>query len=262
MMMKLLSRVIAALLVGSVNHFVPAAAAAPPGVTVTGSASVVSHYMFRGLLVSGASFQPSVEVGASNLTLGIWSSVPFDPDKVPGSSDPEVDLYGTYNFALSDAVSLVPGFNLYHFPNVSEALGFYRWTFEPTLALNYSVNGWRFTPKVYYEFGSEGATFELTAFYAFPLKNIGSELDFTATIGTYKWNEYFKDAIPSVKAWGDYWLLGVAMPFQFSLKSNLSVGFAYTEGREAFTKAGSLGRKPNASAVGRGVVTITYLYSF
>lgn len=254
-----------ALLVGAPGLFaqatVPAPAAAP-SVAVTATASVVSQYMFRGLRLGSAAFQPSVEVAAGDLTAGAWFNVPFDGDKVPDSSDPEIDLYGSYTFKLSDAATLVPGFTSYHYPKAPKSLGFYKWTFEPSLALNYTVAGLKLTPKLYYDVTLEGPTLELTAFYAVPLKDIGSELDFTATVGTYKWKEFANDSTPSVKAWGDYWLVGVAMPFQLSSASKLTIGFAYTEGTQAYTKAGSFPKSVNGAAVGRGVVTLSYSHSF
>jgi uncharacterized protein (TIGR02001 family) len=259
---KLLSGFVGAVIACATTLPSWAAASAPPTVTVTGSATVASQYMFRGLRLSGAAIQPAVEVGAGNLTLGVWSNFPFDGDKVPDSSDPEIDLYGGYTVPVSDAVSIVPGFTLYHFPNAPESLGFYRWTFEPNVALNYTVNGFKFTPKIYYDTVLNGATFEFTAFYAIPLKDIGSELDFTATYGTYKWREFAAKTTPEVKAWGDYWSLGVAMPFQLSPKAKLTLGFAFAEGRDAFTKAGIAGKTPNTGAIGRGVASLSYSYSF
>ncbi len=235
---------------------------AAPAVSVTASASVVSQYMFRGQRLGAAALQPAVEIAAGDLTAGVWASTPFDGDKVPDSSDPEIDVYGSYTFKLSDAATLVPGFTSYHYPKAPKSLGLYKWTFEPSVALNYTVQGLKLTPKLYYDFTLEGATLELTAFYALPLKDIGSELDFVATAGTYKLKEAANDVSPAVKAWGDYWLVGVSMPFQISKESKLTAGFAYTEGTNAYTKAGNTPRSPNGLAVGRGVVTVSYSYAF
>lgn len=238
-----------------------AVATAAPGYAVTATASVVSQYMFRGQRLNGAGFQPSVEVAAGDFTGGVWANVPLDK-VVADSSDPEIDLYASYTFKINDATTLVPGATSYHYPSAPTSAGFYRWTFEPSLALNYTIEGVKLTPKLYYDTVLKGATWELTALYALPLKEIGSELDFTATAGTYKLKEFANDTTPSVKGWGDYWLLGVAMPFQLSKEAKLTVGFAYTEGRNAFTKQGSLGRVPNSLAVGRGVATVSYAWSF
>jgi len=52
------------------------------------------------------------------------------------------------------------------------------------------------------------------------------------------------------------------MPFQINKEAKLTVGIAYTEGTKAFTKAGSLPKSVNGAAVGRGVATVSYSYSF
>lgn len=233
------------------------------GVALTANASLVSQYMFRGLRLSDGGIQPSVEMSAGNLVLGAWSNLPFNGDKVPDSSNPEIDLYGWYSFALQEGVTIAPGFTSYHFPKAPTDAGFYRSTFEPNLALSFTmVDGVKLIPKIYYDLVLEGPTYEITALYAYPLKTIGSELDFTATFGGYKWKETANDASPDVKAWGEYWLFGVAAPFQITPKARLTVGFAYTEGRKAYTKAGNFGKTPNSLAVGRGVVSLTYSMTF
>ncbi len=237
-------------------------AGAPPDVTVTATVAAVSTYMFRGLRLSDGGLQPQVEVAAGNLIVGAWGNVPVDGGKVPDSSDPEIDLYGVYNVTLEGGLTLTPGFTLYHYPKAPTNAGFYRNTFEPSLALSYIVDGVKLTPKVYYDVVLKGPTYELTAFYALPLTRIGSELDFTATYGSYKWKDTANDASPDVKAWGQYWLLGVAAPFQVSPTSRITLGFAYTEGRKAFTKAGTFGQVPNSLAVGRGVATVSYTRTF
>ncbi len=237
---------------------VPATAS---GVSFTATAAVASQYMFRGQRLNGAGFQPTIEMTAGDFTAGIWANVVLDK-QVPDSSDPEFDLYASYTMTLSKDLTLVPGITAYVYPSAPTSAGFYRSTIEPSVALNYTVEGVKLTPKLYYDTILKGATYEMTAGYALPLKDLGSELGFTATVGTYLLKEFANNTTPSVKAWGDYWLVGVTMPFQLDKNSKLSVGVAYTEGRNAFTKQGNLGRSPNGLATGRGVVTVGYSLSF
>ena len=239
---------------------VPAAPAAPT-VSVTVTPTFASQYMFRGQRLGGPSFEPSVELGYGNFTAGVWSNFPIK-DKVVGQSDPEFDFYGSYTSTVSDTLSFVPGFTVYTYPNAKSADGFYKLTFEPSLAVNYTVSDIKFTPKIYYDFVLDGPTFELTTAYALPLKELGTELDFTGVYGTYLLNDALTDAAPRTKAWGNYWLVGVSAPFQITKESKVSVGFAYTKGDNAYLKAGSLPRSSNTSAVGRGVVTVSYSYAF
>ena len=237
------------------------ASARADGTSVVVTPAFVNQYMFRGARLSGPSLEPSVEVDSGNFVLGVWNNFPIK-DKVPGQSDPEIDPYGSYTFSVNDSVSIAPGFTWYNFPNADPNNGFYKSTFEPNIALNYTVAGLKLTPKLYYDLVLKGPTYEFTAAYAIPLKDLGSELDWTATAGTFKIDDASKGASPSVKNWGDYYLLGVSLPFAITKESKLIVGFAYTKGSANFFKAGSTPKVENTAAVGRGVVTLGYAYTF
>ncbi len=221
----------------------------------------VSTYMFRGVRLGGTSFEPNIEYDSGNLGLGVWMNFPV-ADKVPGVSDPEIDPYGYYTITVNDSTSLVPGFTWYNYPNADRALGFYKSTFEPSLALNYTVAGVKFTPKIYYDFVLKGPTYELSASFAVPLKDLGTELDFAATFGTYIWDKAAENTSPELKNYGDYCLIGVSAPFALTKDSKLIVGLAYTEGTNNFYKQGSAPKSENTAAVGRGVVTVSYAYTF
>jgi uncharacterized protein (TIGR02001 family) len=234
---------------------------AAPQPTWTLTPAVVSQYMFRGVKVGGPSFQPTLEWGYGSWIAGVWGSVPLD-NSVPAASDPEIDLYGSYTHRINDATDVNIGAMWYYYPNADKTSGLYRSSFEPSVALNYTVQGLRLTPKLYYDVTLEGPTAELLAFYAVPLQNLGTELDFTGSVGTYKWNEAAEDTTPAVKNWGDYWSLGVALPFQVTANGRLVVGFSYMKGSGNYVKQGTLPREPNALAVGRGVASISYSLTF
>lgn len=256
---KLLSLILAAACAGVVGSRAQEVAtpAEAPDYSVTVAPSFVSQYMFRGVRLGGASFQPYVEFDSSNWGLGVWSSFPFKAEDTV--SDPELDVYGFYTVTINDSLSVVPGFTWYNYPHAVD--GAYQSTFEPSVALNYTVAGVKLTPKLYYDVVLDGATYELTAAYALPLTAIGTELDFTATAGTYLWKDS-ADADPKLKNWGDYWQVGAAMPFKVTAKSTLTVGAAYVEGRNNYYKSGSDHKEENSEACGRGVVTVTYAYTF
>ncbi|HUJ43585.1 MAG TPA: TorF family putative porin [Opitutaceae bacterium] len=239
----------------------PAPAAPDSSVSVVVTPAFVNQYMFRGSRLGGPSFEPTVEVDSGNLALGVWMNFPMK-DKVPGQSDPEIDPYGSYTLTVNDAVSVAPGFTWYNYPNADTNNGFFKATFEPNIALNYTVAGVKFTPKLYYDLVLKGPTYEFSLAYAVPLKEIGSELDWTATAGTFIIRDAAKGADPAVKNWGNYYLIGVSMPFALSKASKLSIGFAYTKGTSNFIKQGSAPRVENTAAVGRGVVTLGYSYTF
>jgi uncharacterized protein (TIGR02001 family) len=237
----------------------PAPAAAPSSIMLI--PSVVSQYMFRGVRLGGPAFQPSLEYDYGNLAVGVWASTPLK-DKVPNQSDPEIDPYGSYTFNVNDNFSIVPGFTLYTYPRTDISQGFYRATFEPSLAVNYTVSGVKFTPKLYYDVVIKGPTYELTAAFTLPLKDLGSELDFTAVGGTYKWTDAARHASPALTNYGDYYLVGVSMPFQINKESKLALGVAYTKGTGNYFKTSGSPKMQNPAAVGRCVGTLTYTYTF
>ncbi len=232
-----------------------------PALTTTLTPTFVSQYMFRGMRLGGPSFQPSVEVASSNWGLGIWASTPLK-DKVVGQSDPEIDPYGYYTFSVSDALSIVPGFTYYTYMDADTKAGFYKSTFEPSLAVNYTVSGIKFTPKLYYDTVVKGPTYELTVSYTVPAKELGTELTFAATGGSYLWDESIKGSNPNTKNWGDYFQVGVTAPIEVTKTSKLILGLAYTKGSNNYYKTGTDGKTANSGAVGRGVATISYAISF
>lgn len=240
-----------------------AIAAAPVAPTLTWAVTpmVASQYMFRGSRLGGPSFQPTIEAGYGAWTIGAWASVPLD-DTMPGVSDPEFNLLGSYTVNLADRLSLVGGATWYIFPRAERSAGYYRQTFEPNIALNYTVSGVRFTPKLYYDFALEGPTAELTAAYALPLQSLGTELNFSATAGTFKWRNALERATPNVSNWGSYWSAGVALPFQVTLNGRVIAGFAYHRGFDNELKQGTAPKSAKAAAMGRGVVTLAYMLTF
>lgn len=264
---KLTAIVLSALTLGalSVRAQAPAPAAAPA--PVTGSwvltPTFASQYMFRGARLGGPSFEPSIEYDYGSLALGVWTNFPMK-DKVVGQSDPEIDPYGSYTFALSSTLSLQPGFTLYTYPNADKNAGFYKRTFEPSLALNWTpVDGLKLTPKLYYDVVLSQFLAEFNAAYAVPLKDLGSELDFAGTYGTFEATDAFENTSPAMKNWGKYWLVGVSMPFQIVKDTQkLTVGLAYTKGSDNFFKQGTSPKFENTGAVGRGVVTVSYAITF
>ncbi len=252
---KLLLALVATLGAGLVPSF---AQTAP---TLTLTPSVVSQYMFRGQRLGGPSFQPAVEYGDGPLTLGVWSNFPIT-DKVAGVSDPEFDFYGSYTYTINDAVTIVPGFTDYFYPHASTGAGFYKNTFEGNIALNYTYQGVKFTPKAYYDIVLKAYTLELSLSYAIPLKDIGSEIDLVGTYGTYKGKDFVKDSNPDTKGYGDYWLVGASMPFQVTKTSKITFGLAYTEGDNSYFKQGSAPKSVNTLAIGRAVASVSYAIGF
>jgi len=226
------------------------------------SASFVNQYMFRGTRLGGPSFQPSVELDYGNLAFGIWASTPI-ADKVAGQSDPEIDPYASYTIIINDSLNIVPGFTFYDYPKAPTAQGYFRSTFEPDIALNYTAGyGIKLTPRLYYDVVLHSTTYEFSVTAATPLKALATELDWTASGGTFMTTDYFNGASPKEKNWGNYYLAGVAAPFAVTKDSKLTIGFAYTKGTDNFVKHGTFPEVVNPAAGGRGVVSLSYIYTY
>lgn len=237
------------------------AAPAPPSLSTTITATYVSQYMFRGQRLGGEAFQPEIALSYGNWAFDVWNSDPISA-KVPGQSDPEIDPQGSYTFAINDSFAIIPGFTWYNYPSAPTDQGFFKSTFEPNLALNYTVAGVKLAPEIYYDVVLKGPTYEFDAYYTIPLKDINSEIDFTGTAGTYKITDAVKGSSPKTKAWGDYYLIGFAMPYSLTKALKLTAGWAYTKGTDAFFKQGSFPKSANTAALSRGVATVTLGYSF
>ena len=226
--------------------------------TWTLSPAFTSKYLYRGVELAGASFQPWIDYTIGNLSVGVWSSVALE-DRVAGDADPELDLYGSYIFRnASGSFSLVPGFYLYTYPDAEPDDGVHRATLEPSLGAIFTMAGIQFTPKVYYDVMLKGATYEITAAVALPLTTLGTVLDFSASAGTFKLNDATERTTPPVKNWGDYWMLGVAIPVQVSARSKVVAAITYSKGSNNFFKQGTLPRERNENARGATAVTLTY----
>ena len=243
------------------------AAPAPPSLSWTLTPDYVSTYMFRGQRLGGNSFEPSLSAAYGNWSFEVWANDPLsNKDKVPGQSDPEIDPQGSYTFTINDSLNIQPGFTWYTYVRAPLDQGYYRETFEPNIALNYTVSGVTLTPKFYYDVVLHTATYEFDAAYAVPLKSLGSELDFSGSVGTYKGTDVTNTgSIPNpvdTSAWGNYWQMGASMPFTLTSSIKLVAGWAYTEGTSAYTKTGSLPKTVNPEAVGRGVATGSFVWTF
>ena len=237
------------------------APAAAPSATWTLTPAFVSQYMLRGVRLGGASLQPVIEYASGPLVVGLWNNFPLK-SKVPGQSDPEIDPYFSYTFEIAKDLTLQPGAILYLYPDANKSNGFYKTTFEPSLALNYTVEGIKLTPKLYYDTVLEQTLLEFNVAYSVPMKELGTEIAFLGTYGTFKAKNAFENTSPAMKNTGNYWLVGVTLPFQINKESKLSLGWAYTEGRDNFLKQGSAPKSVNTAAVGRGVATVSYAFTF
>lgn len=229
--------------------------------SVTGTLTYVSQYLFRGRRLGGESFEPSVELSAGGWALGLWTNFPI-AGKVPGQSDPEIDPYGSFTFAVNPVFSVQPGFTLYTYPRAPADRGYRRTTFEPNFAVNYTIAGVRLTPRIYYDVVVRGLTYELSANCAVPLASLGTEFDLSGFAGEYRVADYANHSPSRVRTGGGYWQVGGSVPLALGSRSRLILGWAYARGAGAFVQRDGLPRSANPEAVGRGVASVSFSRTF
>lgn len=184
-----------------------------------------SRYVFRGVQLQEASFQPAVSLSYGNLYGGAWLALPVGDDDI--SYGDELDLFAGYSAALGDAVSYDVGFTYYTYPDSQS--GFFD-TFEEdgsglgsnTLEIfgGLSFDAIPLSPSiyVYHDFMFDTTTLEGGASYSFPLAE-STSFDLGGSLG------YVIDD----DAGGDY-LYGAAtadVSYAFSDNASFFVGVRY-----------------------------------
>jgi len=223
--------------------------------TLTSTAA--SDYFFRGVRLAGPSLQPALEFGRGAWSGGMWSNVALNHTSKP--SNPEIDFYGAFRARTgSEAVELVPGFTLYTYPRAQRSDGIHRTTFEPNIAANIDVHGLRLTPKLYYDLTLEGPTYELSAAVAIALKSLGTELDLSGSVGTFRLRSVTPDAEPREKNWGDYFTVNASVPYRVSANGTVSLNVGYNVGTNNYFKQAGYPRSRNPEARSRAIVTLGY----
>jgi hypothetical protein len=230
--------------------------------TFTVTPSLVSAYMFRGVRLGGLSFQPAVEYSKGPLSLQLYSNFPIS-DKIPGTCDPEFDLGASYTWAIVPEVfTIKPGIMLYTFPAADTDDGFYKATCEPNVSFGYSLGDINFSLNLYYDIIMKGATYELGADYSIHVQPIDLDIELSALVGKYDWSDSVADDTIKTRNSGNYFLTGLAVPYKFSKRSSLSVGWHFTKGINNYYYEGNRKISSNPEAVGKGFFSASYSFSF
>lgn len=78
------------------------------------NADFVSTYIWRGLYISNASVQPTINYSTDGFTLGVWGSVEYDGYL-------ETDLYATYDFDFGLSLRMTD----YYLPSLVDGNDFF-----------------------------------------------------------------------------------------------------------------------------------------
>lgn len=164
-------------------------------ISFSASTDYVSEYVFRGVSFANTAVQPGFEASIGGFTAGVWASVGLGETSILAGD--EIDVYGSYGFNLTDALSASVGFTIFHFPQSgglfnfdSEELGS---TFEAFVSASYDTV---LSPtfSVYRDFTLDAFTFEGSVGHSFPVSDKTSfDLGVTAGAvavdggGGYQW---------------------------------------------------------------------------
>lgn len=191
-----------------------------PAVTVTGGATLVSQYRFRGISLSDekAAIQGTINVNhESGIYGGVWASS-LDGFGELGGSNVELDLYAGYRKEVADGVTLDAGLLYYAYPG-SEG-GTFEF-FEPYANVSGSIGP--VTAKVGAAFAPEqdgiGGNSNVYLFNDNSLAIGGTPISLTSHLG---WSNGDTTLTPG----GEYfdWSLGATASWR-----NLTLGVAYVD---------------------------------
>jgi uncharacterized protein (TIGR02001 family) len=119
---------------------------------LSANAAVTTNYIFRGISQSGAN--PAVQAGVdyavpgTGLAVGAWASS-IDFGNVNGEDTQiELDLYGSYTFAITEAFGLVVGGITYNYPSSPTGVN-YNW-YEVYVGASYNFGVAAINGRVYY----------------------------------------------------------------------------------------------------------------
>ena len=188
------------------------ALAAQPGATtyvVTADFPYASRYVFRGLPLAGASFQPSLKLTAGNNYAGLWLNQPFGHNP-----DPEIDFNAGHNFQLDRGWSLDAGATLYYYPQADPRAGLPGHTVEGYLGLNGTIGGTSVGAYLFRDFNLDATTAQGAAGYSLPL-SARATLSLSAAVGC---------VLPDHGASYVYGSLGAAVPCKVSDTAMFTVG--------------------------------------
>jgi len=223
--------------------------------------SLVSDYVFRGQHLGGASAQPSLEGKFGDWDVGLWASLPLEkPTGV--ASDPELNPWASRSIALGRGVTLVPGVTAYLFPESDSGRGGYRFSIEPNVALYASWQGVLLAPRLSLDPRRKGVTAELGAALALPLTALGTELDFSATLGVYRERDAIRGGPGETRAGGRYGQLGVSVPYQLNYQTRIQLGLSYSFSDGLYLQPPGGPRSGHPLAANRAVASLGLQRSF
>lgn len=221
---------IAALVTGA-SAFAQVQQAPAKAVEFTFDATVVNEYIWRGQEQADWTFHPSLKATYGNAYVGVWSAFPFE-ESGPAKDWTEFDFFGGYKYSLNDSWTLDAGVTAYVFtdynpgnPNSIEPYIGIAGTFH----VGERVGDVSTSFYVFHNFEYNATTLQGSVGYSVPITQIGTSLDFSATLGWVSGNSNLSETpAPGVSDYF-YWSIGAAIPYKISDRAVVTLGVSYND---------------------------------
>lgn len=175
--------------------------------------TLATDYIFRGVQLGENTLHPSIEFSQDSFYLGYWGANPINNTQSKGWNN-EYDFYAGYSQDIAEGTSVDVGVTYYYYTQYNLES-----TTEGYVGITGDFGG--VTPGfyVYYDFTLKNITYQGSVGYSIPMKDAGTSLDLSATVG-------FVD----VDGGDSYTYYGVSavMPFQINDSATFSVGLHYS----------------------------------
>jgi uncharacterized protein (TIGR02001 family) len=163
---------------------------------VSFDATYVSAYVFRGIELAGASFQPSVEASYGDFYAGVWYS-----DDFAGEVASEADLYAGCTLAVDETLSADFGVTRYLYERQDGDATELFAGLKSSLLLSPSL-------YAYYDLDNQSTSVVAGIGHSVALPKLGLSVDLSASGGFVQQTNGDDDYL--------YWGVGAAVPYKFT----------------------------------------------
>ncbi len=149
--------------------------APPPPVAVSGSATVVTDYRFRGITQSDEHVAVQGTLNATSTSgfyVGTFASTIDDDVSLPGYGDAEIDLYAGYSKTFFSGIGVDAGLLYYLYPDGADGVN--TDFFEPYASVSYTIGPINAKVGGNYAWGGQsGLPFEEDSLYLYGEASVG-----------------------------------------------------------------------------------------
>jgi uncharacterized protein (TIGR02001 family) len=188
----------------------------------------VSEYIFRGIEQQDAAFQPAVTFTKDTLSLGVWTSQALTNKSLVWAQGSEIDLWGTYGFKLTDALTATVGGTAYLYPSARPSLSEPDETYELSLGVSAPLGPLTGSATYFKDFVLESNTFQFGVAYSIPLPEGKGSFDLAAT---YAFNDIGDGDgdLPGTAGYDyRYYALSGTFAYKLTAAATLKLGATYT----------------------------------